>query len=84
MTKEVCRVASCTSTSTAFEKTVLALAICCPPLDSPVWSAPPPAASTACAGREDLGGARLGAHFPAARGRELGRGGGRGTGGDAP
>mmetsp|Transcript_58805 Transcript_58805/g.141075 ORF Transcript_58805/g.141075 Transcript_58805/m.141075 type:complete len:261 (-) Transcript_58805:2-784(-) len=47
MTKEVCSVASCTSTSTAFEKTVRALAICCPPLDSPVWSAPPPAVSTA-------------------------------------
>eukprot|EP00964_Phaeocystis_antarctica_P010287 scaffold5651_cov18-Phaeocystis_antarctica.AAC.1 len=52
MTKEVCSVASCTSTSTAFEKTVRALAICCPPLDSPVWSAPPPAVSTACEGCE--------------------------------
>ena len=48
MVKEVCSVASCTRTSTALEKTVRALAICCPPLDSPVWSAPPPAASTAC------------------------------------
>jgi hypothetical protein len=36
MVNDVCSVASCTRTSTAFEKVVRAFAICCPPFDRPV------------------------------------------------